>query len=550
MGICLEKLPHDCGSGDGLQVFQQEDGTVDAYCFACGKYEPDPYNGGEPPEVEAPDPEQVRRKVQELIKYPCVDIPERRLKREALNHFGIRMEVSEQDGVSPTVVYFPYGSDDGLKGWKARTLGELKRMWGVGSLKDTYMFGWSSALRSGSKTLYITEGEFDAVALWQILKDANKHTEYADMEHAVVSLPSGAGCAKKVVSKYIREIRRHFKDIVLVFDMDEPGQKAAEEVNRICAEAKVAKLPCKDVNECLMQGASKAAKAAVVYRAERPKNSRVVYGSALREAARKEPERGLSWPWQGMTDATRGIRRGETIYLGAGVKMGKSELVNAIAAHIIKEHGKPVYMIKPEEALGKSYKLLLGKIAGRIFHDPNIPFDYEAFDAADALVGDKAIFQDIYQFGRWEDLKEDIMYTVVNDGVQDVFIDPITCFTNMMNSAEANEHLTLIAAELSAMAKDMDFTAYIFCHLKAPEGTPHERGAPVFSNQFAGSRAMMRSCNYMIGLEGDKDPELPVEQRNIRHLKILEDREFGVTASVPLYWDYKTGLFNEIRNYE
>jgi twinkle protein len=230
--------------------------------------------------------------------------------------------------------------------------------------------------------------------------------------------------------------------------------------------------------------------------------------------------------------------------------MGKSELVNAIAAHIIKEHDKPVYMIKPEEALGKSYKLLLGKIAGRIFHDPNIPFDYDAFDQADELVGDKAMFQDIYQFGRWDDLKEDIMYAVVNDGVQDVFIDPITCFTNTMNSAEANEHLTRIAAELSAMAKDMDFTAYIFCHLKAPEGTPHEMGAPVFSNQFAGSRAMMRSCNYMIGLEGNKDPELPLEQRNMRYLKILEDREFGVSTTIPLYWDYKTGLFNESRSYE
>lgn len=204
-------------------------------------------------------------------------------------------------------------------------------------------------------------------------------------------------------------------------------------------------------------------------------------------------------------------------------------------------------MIKPEEALAKSYKLLLGKVAGRIFHDPNIEFDEEAFDRADAQVGDKAIFQDIYQFGRWEDLKEDIMYAVVEKGVKDVIIDPITCFTNTMHSGDANEHLTLIAAELSAMAKDLDFTAYIFCHLKAPDGTPHERGGNVFSTQFAGSRAMMRSCNYMIGLEGNKDPELSLEERNVRHLKILEDREFGVSATVPLYWDYHTGLFNEMR---
>ena len=204
-------------------------------------------------------------------------------------------------------------------------------------------------------------------------------------------------------------------------------------------------------------------------------------------------------------------------------------------------------MIKPEEALPKSYKMVLGKVAGRSFHDPNIPFDYEAFDEADKLVGDKAIFQDIYQFGRWEDLKSDIMYTVVNDGVKDVMIDPITTLTNTMNSAEANEHLTLVAAEISAMAKDLDFTAYLFCHLKAPEGTPHERGGQVLSTQFAGSRAMMRSCNYMIGLEGNKDPDLDINERNVRHLKILEDREFGVSDTIDLYWDQKTGLFNEIK---
>ena len=544
---CLEKLPHSCGTSDGLQVFINEKEEVDGFCFSCGEYVADPYGGKPAPKYEPRDPEEVRQTVLDLIKYPCHDIPERRLKKYALNHFGIRMEVSQQDGVTPTVVYFPYGDEDGLKGWKAKALTGKKLIWAVGSTKDVQLFGWKNAIKSGSKTLYITEGEFDAVALYQILKDSNANTAYADMQHAVVSIPHGAGSAKREISKMLPEIRKHFDDVVLVFDSDAPGKAAAEEVTRIASTFKVANLPCKDANDCLIQGASKACKAAVVFKASKPKNTRVVYGSSLREQARKEPEAGLSWPWEGLTEATRGIRRGETIYLGAGVKMGKSELVNAIAAHIITEHQSPVYMIKPEEALAKSYKLLLGKVAGRIFHDPNVPFDHEAFDKADAIVGDKAIFQDIYQFGRWEDLKEDIMYTVVNDGVKDVMIDPITCFTNTMGSGEANEHLTLIAAELSAMAKDMDFTAYIFCHLKAPDGTPHERGGQVLSTQFAGSRAMMRSCNYMIGLEGNKDPELTREERNVRTLKILEDREFGVSDSISLYWDYKTGLFNEIR---
>jgi twinkle protein len=204
-------------------------------------------------------------------------------------------------------------------------------------------------------------------------------------------------------------------------------------------------------------------------------------------------------------------------------------------------------MAKPEEAMAKSYKMLVGKAAGRIFHDPNMDFDREAWDAAEPLIGDNAIFCDAYQFVNWDQLKEDILYTVVNDGVRDVMIDPITCLTNQMSAGEANEKLTGIAAEISAMAKDHEFTAYLFCHLKAPlMGDPHERGGRVLSTQFAGSRAMMRSCNYMFGVRGNKDPELPLEERNIRYLDILEDREFGVSGTVPLYWDFNTGMFNEI----
>ena len=227
--------------------------------------------------------------------------------------------------------------------------------------------------------------------------------------------------------------------------------------------------------------------------------------------------------------------------------MGKSEVVNALAAHLITEHNVPVLLVKPEEAMAKTYQMLLGKVVGRIFHDPKIEFDEEAFERANALVGDKALIVDSYQFVNWETLKGDIRYAVEVEGVKDVIIDPITCFTNQMGSAEANEFLVTMAAEISAMAKDLDFTAYLFCHLKAPAtGPTHERGGHVLSSQFAGSRAMMRSCNYMIGMEGNKDPELDPDERNVRTLVLLEDREFGTTERVPLYWDRSTGLFSEL----
>jgi len=54
----------------------------------------------------------------------------------------------------------------------------------------------------------------------------------------------------------------------------------------------------------------------------------------------------------------------------------------------------------------------------------------------------------------------------------------------------------------------------------------------------------------MIGIEGNKDPNLDIDLRNIRHLVILEDREFGCSDRVSLYWNRETGLFSEIKNNE
>jgi len=246
--------------------------------------------------------------------------------------------------------------------------------------------------------------------------------------------------------------------------------------------------------------------------------------------------------------------------------MGKSELLNELAAHFIEHHEVKVFMAKPEESNKKTYKLLAGKIAKRAFHDPDVEFDYEAYDKAGEVLKDKLVMVNLYQHLGWDSLKQDIIDAAAW-GAKVVFIDPITNLTNGQDAASANTHLAGIAQELSAMALDLDVVIFIFCHLKAPEGNlskdqrqnkyaqqkytslgncPHELGGDVLSSQFAGSRAMMRSCNLMIGLEGNKDDTLPEEIRNTRVVRLLEDREFGETGSVPVYWNRNTTRFKEI----
>ncbi len=550
MSHCVEKLPHSCGSSDGLQVFEDNQGKISGYCFACQTYVPDPYDGGERAaskrKRKEKSPEEVEAELQEIDSLEAFDLPERKLRRETLEHFGIRVGLSEYDGSTPAFHFYLYTKDGKRQGYKTRLI-HNKAMWSVGTLKGADLFGWEQAKGSGAKRLFITEGELDCAALYQALKDNSKGGKWEHLEPAVVSLRAGATHAVADIQAQWAEIRRLFKEVVLVFDEDEAGKKAVDAVTKAFPTIMAAKLPAKDANACLIEGRNKALCAAVLFNASAPKNTRVVSGTSLVEAARKAPEYGVSWPFVGLTKLTRGIRKGETYYLGAGVKMGKSEVVNTLAKHLIIEHDWKVFLAKPEESNVKTMQLLAGKVAGKFFHDPDKEFDEKAYDEAAAKVANNFWVLDLYQHMGWDELKEDIRYAVNTLGVDAVFIDPITNLVNGKSAADQNTHLQEIAQELSALAKDLNIAIFIFCHLKAPESGPsHERGGEVFSSQFAGSRAMMRSCNYMLALEGNKDPKLTEEQRNQREIVLLEDREFGQVGRIKLYWDHNTGLFNEV----
>lgn len=549
-GECLEKLPHSCGTSDGLQVFARDDGSVDGYCFSCSTYVRHPYTYERRVENLDLKPkkseEEIQEEIQELLSCSAQNLPSRQLKKASLEHFDVRVGLSRKDGKTPEVVAFPYKDKDSgeIVAFKLRLL-ERKISWWIGDTSNIAPFGWFEAIEEKANTLIITEGEFDALAATTIIKRYG-NTDY--QQPVFISVPHGAGQAPKFVKDNIKEWKRYFKEIVLMFDGDSPGQRAVEQTIKLTGEnLRTIDLPKKDANDCLVQGLGKQAHDCIVFRKEHATNSKIVWGDTIHEQAKQPAKWGLSWPWPTLTEKTRGLRFGETYYFGAGVKLGKSELLNALASHLIQEHRLKVFLVKPEEANNKTYKLMCGKVVGKVFHDPKVEFDEEAYEEAGEILKDSLCMMDLYQNISWGTLKEAI-HDAASQGCRAVFIDPITNLTNGMPSGEANVELQRIAQESSALAKDLDLMVFLFCHLKAPEnGPPHEKGGEVLSTQFAGSRAMMRSCNYMMGLEGNKSEELNDYERNIRYIRLLEDREFGEVGSIKLFWDRNTTLFKEIK---
>jgi twinkle protein len=576
-GKQLNKLPHKtdkCNSRQGLAVFLREDGDIDGYCFSCGTYIRHPY-GDEKDKAfveklvvsNTKSEEQIASEMAEVSGYPIVDVPSRKLRADLLNEFGAHTSMSEEDGTTPTAIYWPVTKDGELVAYHVKGLiknAEGKSfVYNLGKAKDADLLNWENARSSGAYRLIITEGPEDMASVRAIYK------LYGDDNYqpAIASLPAGVLSAKRVLTKHAEEIKRSFKEVVLCFDNDDPGQRAVQDVMQILPNAKNVLLPRKDANQCILDGVKKAAFNQLAFKALAPKNTRIVFAESLHEAARKPAEWGeFSWPWEGVNQATRRIRAGETIYVGAGVKMGKSEFLNELAVHNIREHDAKVFMAKPEEANNKTYKLLAGKMVNRVFHDPKRDFDYDAFDKAGKMLSGRVSMLNLYQHLGWESLRSDII-AAAEWGAKLHFIDPITNLTNGISASDANTALQGFAQEISSLSLDLGISTFMFCHLKAPDGNisrdqrlgyyksdkfiglgncPHELGGDVSSSQFAGSRAMMRSCNYMFALEGNKDPDLTEEVRNIRNLRLLEDREFGEVGTFPLYWSRETTHFTEI----
>ena len=567
-GICIEKLSHTCGTKKGLQVFADyETGEVSGYCFSCGEYIPNPYgdkvNSKDLPKPKKKTKAEIYEEIAEVDSYPTVDLPSRKLRGKYLKQFGIKTSLSEYDGKTPTATYFPIRKGGVLTGYYIKTLTTPSHQWAIGDVKGAEPIGWQEAKRSGAYKLIITEGREDAVAVASIFDRFS--TE--DYMPAIIALPNGVKSVSSSLSQIADEANQLFKEIVLVFDMDEAGKEAVKEAMFIFPDALTVVLPEKDPNDCIIKGASKAAYKAMAFGGKSPKNTRLVRsGPELHAKARiPTPFGEITWPYPKMNDLMRGIRYGETIYIGAGVKMGKSQLIHNLLAHFIQNHGVKCFIAAPEEQINDTYKGIAGKIVGRIFNDPKIEFDYEAYDKAGDVIKDKLMFVNMYQYLGWETLKKD-MISAANEGFKVFCIDPITNLTAGMSPAEANTMLEGVSRDLASLAKDLNVVVFITVHLKAPEGNiskdqrekfyskgqyhqlgncSHERGGTIYSNQFTGSRAMMRACNLMLALEGNKDPELPDEIRSMRWLTILEDRGFGNSESIPLYYNENTQVYKE-----
>lgn len=397
----------------------------------------------------------------------------------------------------------------------------------VGDFKSAQLFG--ANLWDSGKKLVITEGEIDAMSVSQI--QGNKWP--------VVSIPNGAAGARKALEKNIEYLSK-FDEVILMFDQDEPGQKAVEECANLLppGRIKIAKLPLKDANACLVEGKGQDVVSAI-WNARTYSPDGIVTVDAVLPLLEQRVEEGLPWFIPELTRLTYGRRWGEVYGFGAGTGAGKTDFLTQQIAFDITNLGQKVGVIFLEQRPKETLLRVAGKVVGKRFHVPDGSWTPEERQSAVEKLSDGIVMFDSFGQTEWERVKATIRY-MVYDGYRLIYLDHLTALADTANEKESIEQ---IMKEMAGLANELQIIIHFVSHLATPEGKPHEEGGRVAIRHFKGSRSIGFWAYFLFGLERNQQAE-DEEERQTTTLRVLKDRYTGQATghTLALGYDSVTGL--------
>lgn len=514
--IEVHKPCESCGSSDALAVYESH-----TFCFSCSDHKFTKERSGR---VTAPTEFNV-------IPGETMALKARGLSLESCRKFGYTVGTYKGKPVQIAT----YRRDGKIVGQKLRTKNK-EFSWNGG--KRPGLFG-QQCWKSGGRKITICEGEIDCMSLSQM----------QDHKWATVSLPHGAAAAKKAIKEELEWLET-FDEIVFMLDNDEAGIKAAHECVQLISpgKGKIAQLPLKDVNEMLLAGRSQECIAAM-WGAKDYLPSGIVNADTLWDKIQQPIEKGLSYPWESLTDLTHGIRLGEIITLGAGTGLGKTTIFKQIAYHMMTVHKKKVGMIFLEEANTMTALSLMSMAVSKPLHLPGTVInEKEKKDAYDGLFKEGNCFLfDHFGSTDFEEIKIRMRFLAVSCGCKYLFLDHLTALTSGGKQNDERKEIDKIMTELASLVRELNISLFMISHLNTPESGCHEEGAHVSIRQFRGSRSIGQWSSYLWALERNQQAD-DVNERHTSTFRILKDRFSGEAtgATFGLKFDSTTQLLSEV----
>lgn len=516
----------DCGSSDALSI----NASGSTYCHSCQTYTP-PVSGVALGATERPSkaPADWSGTRTLLSASKAQSVPERGISGATVQRFGVAIEGGK-------VVYPYYNADNELVAAKVRypdkrfqTMGE----WNSGQLFGQHLFP------AGGKYVTLVEGEYDALAGYQL----------QGSKYPVVSIRNGAGSALKDC-KQAYEWLDSFETIVICFDADEQGLKAAAEVaNLFSGKSKIMRHvnDHKDACDYLAANDYKGFEQAF-WRAEKFVPDGIVSGSGLWDEVNQPMESAeVQYPYEGINKLTYGIRQAELVTVTAGSGLGKSQFLREVVWHIMNNTDGNIGLLFLEESVRKTALSLMSLSANKPLHLPTTEStEQERKSAFDAVLGtDRLYMLDHFGSTDVDNIVSRVRYMAKALDCRYIFLDHVSIVVSAQANLDERKALDEIMTKLRMVVQETGIALFVVSHLKRPEKKGHEEGAATSLAQLRGSGSIAQLSDIVLGLERNgQDPD-PIA-RNTTHVRVLKNRFSGETGyCASLLFDKSTGRMTE-----
>lgn len=512
-----------CGSSDGSSVY--DDGHQ--YCHVCHEYT----RGGD--ETPVAYKQQTTTKVFTMKTQGEVKaIVDRGILKDTCEFFGVTQETGKH--------YYPYFDETGAKvAEKIRSV-ENKTFSIAGNFNKATLFGQSLFQKEG-KYITIVEGELDALASYQM----------TGSKWPTVSIRNGASAAvKDCKAQY--EYLDSFETIVICFDADEVGQKAAKDVAELFGnKVKIVKhlKECKDACDYLSNGRG-AEYVNQWWRAESYVPDGIIQASTLWDSvSAPEPVAEAFYPFKGLNELLYGLRASELITVTAGSGLGKSQFLREILYQILRTTKWNIGGMFLEESVRKTARSIMSLQANKKLHLPDTQVtERELKEAFDATLGTNRVFL-FDHFGSLaiDNVLNRIRYMSKACDCRVVFLDHLSILVSGIDNSDERKSIDVMMTRLRTLVQETGITLICVSHLKRPSTDKgHEDGQAVTLSQLRGSGSIAQLSDAVITLERNSMSDDPIV-RNTTKVAVAKNRYTGATGpACSLLYDSKTGRMVEL----
>lgn len=500
-----------------------EDGKM--WCFRCEKM----INNQE---------DDIKQSSPLLLGGEYSAITKKRLTLDSVSAFNV--EVNKDDHGRPVLV-FPYTMNGKLIAQKLKIPAHLSKsgkneyVW-LNYNKKLDMFG-SHLHDSSRKNIIITEGEEDAIAVYQALGSGGSRS----LNH-VTSVHRGTTSSVDFVKDNYEKLAQ-YETITLCLDEDDPGHKARDKVIPLFTKNKlrIVKLPRKDACEMLINNQEEELKWSVL-KAEAIVPKGVVKVSELdREFFNYEIPKGIPTGFPKLDKLVGGIRKGELTMVTGGSGLSKSTFVTNLVYNLTIQQGLKVADIKLEENKHRTIANYLGMY-----------FDDRKYATNPKLLSDEQIteFKDKFKnymthdhFGSLDtkELLSVLEYYALSEKVDLIVLDHISIAISGMVSSKEGERkdIDIVLTKIRELVNISKVGFICISHLSSPPhgGKQWEEGKRVSRSSLRGSASLNQLPDNILAIEGDlTDPDT----KHLRHIRVLKSRYDGAQEELVDSYTYDT----------